>query len=474
MSRPYGPADPYRRSSAFSRSFLPLALITLGVVVLLSNFASNVISDRARGGLIVFSLGAAFGVGRLTTGRYGYAVPAGILMAVGAYIVTQSMDVLRGASSAGLFFVLLGLGFVATYVVGLKAQSVWPLFLAAILIALGAVLLGVASLGPLASWSWIATYWPAALVLLGVWLLLRDSLPPSVQAPVGTIGGMLLLVYGVAAAAASIAAAGTFGGPNVETVNLEQPIAANQTLTINNTSGATTVHAGSDGNVHVVATRRSMFGGPPPTVNLTPDANGLTLGLAPDNRNGFPFGGSSGSVDYAINVPASVAIKLQSTSGKVSIDGLSGQVDVTGTSGELNFTNLSGPVRAQSTSGRIVLDNVAGEVTATTTNGSVRGTRLEHVRQVQTTNGAVSLQGVFVDAAQIRTMNGSVELTLLPGSAVTLDAHTAGGSIQPHNLMLGSGGATTRRDALTGTIGTPAPGAMLQVQTANGRIEISQ
>src|SRR5690242_15481743 len=98
MSRPYGP-DPYRRGSALSRSFLPLALITVGVVVLLSNFASSLISDRGRGGLVVFAMGAAFAVGRVTTGRYGYAVPAGLLMAIGLHIVVGAMDIARGASS---------------------------------------------------------------------------------------------------------------------------------------------------------------------------------------------------------------------------------------------------------------------------------------------------------------------------------------------------------------------------------------
>ena len=76
MTTPYN-ADPYRRGSPLSRSFLPLALITLGVVFLLG----NLVPDRSRGGLVVLGLGAAFALGRLTTGRYGYAVPAGILLA---------------------------------------------------------------------------------------------------------------------------------------------------------------------------------------------------------------------------------------------------------------------------------------------------------------------------------------------------------------------------------------------------------
>src|SRR5215831_13934071 len=135
MTRPYGP-DPYQRGSALSRSFLPLALITLGVVVLLSNLVSNVVPERGRGGLIVLGLGAAFAVGRLTTGRYGYAVPAGILLAIGVYILIHEFNVpgVQGISSAGLFFALLGLGFAAVYAIGLRPTEIWPLFPAVILV----------------------------------------------------------------------------------------------------------------------------------------------------------------------------------------------------------------------------------------------------------------------------------------------------------------------------------------------------
>ena len=59
--------------------------------------------------------GAAFLVGRLTTGRYGYAVPAGILSGIGAYIILQETVAPRGLNSGGLFFLLFGLGFGLIY-----------------------------------------------------------------------------------------------------------------------------------------------------------------------------------------------------------------------------------------------------------------------------------------------------------------------------------------------------------------------
>jgi hypothetical protein len=195
-------ADPYQRQKpAPQRRVLPLALITIGVVFLLSNF----VPAAGRGGLVILGLGAAFLVGRITTGRYGYAVPAGILIAIGTYVSLHDMQGPRFVQGGGWFFVLLSLGFGLVYVIGLRPSAVWPLFPASVLLGLAMVLFGIGSLGVLASMSWIVAYWPVALVLLGLWLLFRDELPLPLRRPIATLGGIALLGYGILAAAASVA-----------------------------------------------------------------------------------------------------------------------------------------------------------------------------------------------------------------------------------------------------------------------------
>ncbi|HEY1292248.1 MAG TPA: hypothetical protein VGJ60_04075 [Chloroflexota bacterium] len=480
MSRPYN-SDPYPRGgSALSRGLLPLVLITLGVVFLLS----NLVPDRGRGALIVLGLGAAFAVGRLTTGRYGYAVPAGILLAIGAYILIHEFDVLgvQGVSSAGLFFVLLGLGFGAVYAIGLRPTEVWPLFPAVILVGLGLVLLGASSLGPLASLSWIASYWPVALVLLGAWLLFRESIPRAIRTPIATLGGLALLAYGVLAAAASVAAGGAltrtgvapgFGtAPFADTIELSQPMSDGQTLTISNTSGSTVVHAGAGQTVHVVANRHFAIGGQGPDPQLTPTGSGWSLDSTTTGRGRFPFGDASW-VDYTVEVPAGAALTTSSNSGQVQIDGLTGRVDVKTNSGAQNLTNLGGAVNSQSSSGAIRLTNVAGPVTAGSTSGSIAGTQLQHVQQVQSNSGAVSLESVFTESAQVTTSSGRVNLKLLPGSAVHLDVHSERGSVEPQGGIQLSNGVT-QHDTLTGDVGTPAPGATLSVRTQSGNVTVSQ
>jgi catechol 2,3-dioxygenase-like lactoylglutathione lyase family enzyme len=55
-------------------------LIALGVAFLVA----NMLPAAVRGGVVLLGLGLAFLLGRLLTGRYGLAVPAGILLALGA------------------------------------------------------------------------------------------------------------------------------------------------------------------------------------------------------------------------------------------------------------------------------------------------------------------------------------------------------------------------------------------------------
>jgi len=444
-----------KNRSVWSRSFIPLALITLGVVFLLG----NVIQGPGRGGLVLLGLGAAFAIGRLTTGRYGYSVPAGILLAIGCYVSVGAMFGSGPLQNSGWFFVLLGLGFVLVYVLGMRPAAVWPLFPATVLIGLGLILFGWASAAPLASFAWIASYWPAALVLLGVWLLFREQLPIALRQPVATLGAIMLMGYGLLAAIASVAAAGTLVSPDFmadfghapysDTITLDQPIAAGETFNVTNSSGRTTIRVGSGNSVHVVATRRFWVQGQPPDVNLTPAASSVSLEM-PTARNAF---GHDATVDYAIEVPAGVQVNAQSSSGALDIDG------------------VQGAVQAEASSGNLTLNNIGGDLRAKTSSGRIRATQLRHARDIQTSSGSVTLEGVFTDPVQVRTSSGDVEVKLGSASAVAVDVSTRSGDINLRGVTLAN--QSKERNALKGTFGSPAAGATLSIQTSSGDVRLS-
>jgi DUF4097 and DUF4098 domain-containing protein YvlB len=187
----------------------------------------------------------------------------------------------------------------------------------------------------------------------------------------------------------------------------------------------------------------------------------------------FPFGPANSWVDYAIEVPATVQVNANSSSGQIDVDGITGAVKAKSSSGAQHLLNLGGSVQAQSSSGSIELSNVAGDVKVTTNSGRIRATALQHLREATSNSGSMSLEGTFTDAAHIQASSGSVSLKLLPESAVQLDVKTGSGSINPQGLINLTAGSTAR-NKLTGALGTPAPGAVLSVETNSGSVQISQ
>jgi hypothetical protein len=181
-----------------------LILVALGVFFLAANLFA------VGGALLFIGLGAAFLVARVTTGRYGFAVPAGILLAFGAFVFLSDNrpEWMPSEALGGWFFILLGAGFLATYVVGGRPRAVWPLIPASALAAFGTMLATSFVFQPLAQFAWIGTYWPLVLVLLGVWFLLRDRVAPAARRPTGYLIAAAIAAYALVAMAAAIAAAG--------------------------------------------------------------------------------------------------------------------------------------------------------------------------------------------------------------------------------------------------------------------------
>ena len=198
---PTRPENADTRNGGRQPALVALLLIGLGLFFLAANFW------QLSGGIFFVALGLAFLVARVTTGRYGLAVPAGILLGFGAFVALEDTTLAAtGADPGGWFFVMLGLGFLAVYIVGGRLESLWPLIPAAILADFGLILLGAFNLQSLAQFAWMAQYWPLVLIGFGLWLVLRDRIPPSVRLPAAIIGVIALLAYAQVAIGAVVAA----------------------------------------------------------------------------------------------------------------------------------------------------------------------------------------------------------------------------------------------------------------------------
>jgi hypothetical protein len=450
-------------------------LIALGLFILLLNAVS------LSGGAFLLGLGLAFLVVRVTTGNYGFSAPAGILIGLGAFVALNDAHAIP-SSDGGWAVVLLGLGFLVVYLIGGRVERYWPLFPATILIGIGLMLVGRSELVPLAPYTWVAAYWPAILVVLGGWLLLRPVLPEPIRAIASGFVALLLVLAGTIAIAAVVASSvdpaawergridfGNTGAfpvvaPLSSTTTLTAPIAAGDSLRVaNETGGSTWVMAGIGNEVRAQVSVQS-WSGAQPNVQLTPGSGGLTL----DARGVPDWLGRSPRVDLVVTAPSNAPVVIQSSSGDVLVRDRQGAVRIESSSGSVDVGQVAGAVDVRASSGGINVNDVQGELRVANSSGSIEGARLLHVRDVSTSSGSIDLSGTFSDSARVQASSGSVNLGLTPDSSVRITANTSSGNISVSGLSLTTQSQSAHHlDAVVGNGSAP-----LTITTSSGSVHL--
>jgi Putative adhesin len=468
--------DPARRASAPmvhpSRSNVAAyVLILFGVLFLIATVVP------IGGGVFLLGLGLAFLVARLATGRYGYAVPAGILSGLGTFVALQEAGILSG-DNGGWALVFLGLGFLAIYPLGAYPRAYWPVIPGAIMIALGLALLDAAALAPLSAYTWVGQYWPVVLVLLGLWILARDAMSPRVRTVVGVVLVAALILAGALALAAATAAsvgpiAGTVSRPTVlgapmaslgQATTLTAPIAAGETLRITNATGGTTlVITGDPGQVRARVTRQ-MGWGPPASVDLAPSNGSMLL----EARSAGIWPNQSPAASLVVEVPRDAPIAVQASSGDVDVEDRATGVQIVASSGSVTVARIDGPARLQTSSGNIRVADVTGDLDVVTSSGSVDASGIRHPRSVQTSSGRISLSGTFGDVTRVQSSSGEIALRLAADSSTRITASTSSGSISTGALEL----ADVRQapHSFAGTLGSGE--GTLTITTSSGAIRL--
>ncbi len=184
------------------------------------------------------------------------------------------------------------------------------------------------------------------------------------------------------------------------------------------------------------------------------------------------FGGNS-ETDVALRVPEGTALDLQTRDGRIQLE------------------RVSGDIRAETADGRIRLETVTGTLRLRTTDGSVIGTELTGAVDAASSDGRIQLEGNF-DALRavtadgsiritsrgrreltsdwnIRTSDGSIELTLPASISAHIEATAVSGRIV-NELSTFEG--SERNDRLKGTLGKGGP--LILVTTMDGRITLEE
>ena len=465
-----------------------LILIALGIVAL------GGVWFPGQGAWLFIGLGTAFLIARVLTGRCGYAVPAGILLAFGSYVWCTETRILNGPQAGGMFFVFLGLGFIATYAIAARPAVVWPVFPGVLLIGFGTFIQATTVGVPFGQYWWLAQYWPLALVGVGAWLLLRDRLPAAARTPVAIVGASSLILIGLLVAAAGMSMVATpysrapismpmpwtmpwpmfqggptFGNPPLQDTNsLSSPAGSAELVSLVNTSGSTVVRATGGPEVRVQATRHYWTGNQPPEVRLIP-ANGV-LTVEATAAGFYPGPGTTGYIDYVVDMPSALGADVRSASGPISVTGLSGLVRIETASGSVDLRDTQGPAVVTSISGGIRMTNVVGDLRVASTSGGIYGAGLARVSDARSMSGGINLTGDFATDAQIVTVSGGVSLRLTPAASLHVDAASVSGDINANDVALIARQAGPH--SLSGNVGAGA--TTLSVRTTSGSISLQR
>jgi hypothetical protein len=226
-------------------------------------------------------------------------------------------------------------------------------------------------------------------------------------------------------------------------------VAAGRTIEIKGVNGSIRATGSSGDQVEVVATRRGRRNDPEGVQIKTFEyEGGITIcALYPSSDSAHPnecLPGDKGrmntknndvNVEFVVSVPAGVRLAARTVNGAI------------------DATGLTADAEAETVNGSVIVET-SGVARAETVNGSV-----------QATMGRADWSS---DVA-IKTVNGSIDITLPPSASTTVDAETVNGRIES-DFSVDGGKATKRR--LTGTIG--GGGRALSLETVNGSIHIAQ
>lgn len=195
------------------------------------------------------------------------------------------------------------------------------------------------------------------------------------------------------------------------------------------------------------------------------DGNTIKIGFVTDHNlyNNI-------SIDYDIDVPATVALNLKSGSGDLTIDSGARYLSATCGSGTIRANEIKGPTDLATGSGDIQLDTESSaEIKLRSGSGSIRVRGLASALAARTGSGDITGDIHLTGPATLSSGSGSVKLHLGPDAHFNLEASTGSGDIRIHYP-----GAPEQNDHTRHHMTAPINGGgqPIELRTGSGDIEI--
>ena len=211
-------------------------------------------------------------------------------------------------------------------------------------------------------------------------------------------------------------------------------------------------------------------------MNVTGDVNAETF------RAGLRFQNITGQIN-GITAVGNIDLKtfngdvtLQTKSGNITLAAGTGEVKAKTSGGNLQMTHIIGPINGQTSGGNVTLRGCKGGADLKTAGGSIE---VENDKSVlaKTAGGSIRchLQGVAVSANQsllldLETTGGSINASLVPEIAATVEAKVLGGSVTTEFPVTVETSGPLKPNQLQGTINGGGP--LLKLRSVGGNITL--
>ena len=200
--------------------------------------------------------------------------------------------------------------------------------------------------------------------------------------------------------------------------------------------------------------------------------------------------GAPAGVDFEINVPAWMPVKVDGTYVFVSIEGTQADISAETVRGDVVIKGGAASIVAKSIEGEVVLEGgrgrinvssvnqgisitgTSGEITAETVNGHITLTNVEaSSAELDSVNGHIKYEGTVAGSGKYRfsTHNGSIAVGVPENASAAFTIRTYNGSVNT-NLPLQGGGETRRGQRVTYTLGSG--NADFELESFGGTIQL--
>jgi hypothetical protein len=245
-------------------------------------------------------------------------------------------------------------------------------------------------------------------------------------------------------------------------------------------SGRPTVHVTvDDSRVRIVTvdTKQVAFNvsreGPLDPLKIDSHQDGDRVEISVLHKPGVQINNTERHLTTVVHLPRDADLRVEATDGAITASQLTGKIELESVDGAIHADALKGDVRLHSIDGAIELTQFDGHCDVSSTDGALRAEgRFDSLRLV-TTDGSVVAKvadgSKMTSAWQIRTVDGSVDVSLPHDFQANIDASTQDGRIKLAAPVTVQGEISKSR--VRGTLNGGGP--ELTLKSTDGSIRIS-